>query len=216
MSESIFWSGEFLSHEDWVNLNEKAKQYLLAKGAVFEDYENFKCNGMPYVQLDDAVEHGQNPEVFKGCIVIKKGCIFNSYWTSPFPHDIVRLTVVRTRDRIGKIITGSELNGISIVAYERVEIEENVLFGPNVLIMDCDGHITDRRLAEREGDRPGPIRPVKICHGAWVGFDAMILKGVTVGEYAVVAARSVVTKDVPPYAVVAGNPARIIKTHEPK
>lgn len=45
----------------------------------------------------------------------------------------------------------------------------------------------------------------------WIGMDALILKGVTIGEGAVVAARSVVTKDVPPYCVVAGNPAQIVK-----
>jgi acetyltransferase-like isoleucine patch superfamily enzyme len=45
----------------------------------------------------------------------------------------------------------------------------------------------------------------------WIGMDAMILSGVTIGKGAVVAARSVVTKDVPPYAIVAGNPARIIR-----
>jgi maltose O-acetyltransferase len=46
----------------------------------------------------------------------------------------------------------------------------------------------------------------------WVGNGAMILKGVTIGDRAVVAARAVVTKDVPPDTVVAGNPARVVKT----
>lgn len=54
--------------------------------------------------------------------------------------------------------------------------------------------------------------PIKICDKAWVGFDCVILKGVTVGEGAVIGARSVVTNDVLPYTVVAGNPARVVKT----
>lgn len=54
-------------------------------------------------------------------------------------------------------------------------------------------------------------RPVCIKEGAWIGFNAIILKGVTVGKGAIVGAGSVVTKDVPDYAVVAGNPARVVK-----
>ncbi|WAC15521.1 acyltransferase [Dyadobacter pollutisoli] len=54
-------------------------------------------------------------------------------------------------------------------------------------------------------------KPIQIGNKVWIGFDATILKGVTIGEGAVVGAKSVVTKDVPAWAVVAGNPARIIK-----
>ncbi|MGI8509594.1 MAG: acyltransferase [Gemmatimonadaceae bacterium] len=53
--------------------------------------------------------------------------------------------------------------------------------------------------------------PIRICDKAWIGFEAAILKGVVVGEGAIVAARSVVTKDVPPWSVVAGNPAVKVK-----
>lgn len=53
--------------------------------------------------------------------------------------------------------------------------------------------------------------PIIIKDKAWIGFHSIILKGVTIGEGAIVGAGSVVTKDVPDYAVVAGNPARIVK-----
>lgn len=53
--------------------------------------------------------------------------------------------------------------------------------------------------------------PVIIKDNAWIGMSAIILKGVTVGEGAIVAAGSVVTKDVPPHTIVAGVPARVIK-----
>jgi acetyltransferase-like isoleucine patch superfamily enzyme len=63
-----------------------------------------------------------------------------------------------------------------------------------------------------EFDHP---RPVLIEENVWVGFEAVILPGVTVGRGAVVGCKTVVTEDVPPYAVVAGNPARVIRFIEP-
>ena len=54
-------------------------------------------------------------------------------------------------------------------------------------------------------------RPIRIGRNAWIGFDVCVMPGVTVGEGAIVGARSVVTNDVEPFAVVAGNPARLIR-----
>ena len=58
---------------------------------------------------------------------------------------------------------------------------------------------------------PTQKKPVRLCKGCYVGAKATILKGVTVGECAVVAAGSVVTENVPPYTVVAGVPAKVVK-----
>ena len=55
-------------------------------------------------------------------------------------------------------------------------------------------------------------KPIHIKKGAWIGAGASILAGVTVGEYAIVGAGAIVTKDVPDYAVVVGSPARVVKT----
>jgi len=57
-------------------------------------------------------------------------------------------------------------------------------------------------------------KPIRIEDHAWIGAEAMILKGVTIGEGAIIGARSVVTKDVPPYCIVAGNPAKVVKQLE--
>ena len=69
--------------------------------------------------------------------------------------------------------------------------------------MDRDYHSTshDKKI----------MKPVLIGNNVWVGCRAIILKGVTIGEGAVVAAGAVVTKDVPPFTLVAGNPARVIR-----
>jgi virginiamycin A acetyltransferase len=52
---------------------------------------------------------------------------------------------------------------------------------------------------------------IVVCNDVWIGFEAMLMPGVTVGDGAVIAAKSVVTSDVPPYAIVGGNPARVIR-----
>jgi len=54
--------------------------------------------------------------------------------------------------------------------------------------------------------------PIRVERNVWIGFDACILPGVTIGEGSVVGAKSVVTESVPPFTVVAGNPARVIRT----
>jgi acetyltransferase-like isoleucine patch superfamily enzyme len=54
-------------------------------------------------------------------------------------------------------------------------------------------------------------RPVRLGRNSWIGFEACVLPGVTIGEGSIVGARAVATEDVPPYVIVAGNPARIIR-----
>lgn len=58
-------------------------------------------------------------------------------------------------------------------------------------------------------------RPIRICDDAWIGACAMVMRGVTIGEGGIVAAGAVVTKDVPAYSIVAGNPATIIRELSP-
>lgn len=102
-----------------------------------------------------------------------------------------------------------------------IEIGNNVLIAHNVDIFDHDTHPIDPKERHEHyktiittGHSSSKInwneKPVKICDNAWIAAKSIILKGVTVGECAVVAAGSVVTKDVEPYTIVAGNPAKKI------
>ncbi|RYZ24384.1 MAG: sugar O-acetyltransferase [Chitinophagaceae bacterium] len=86
-----------------------------------------------------------------------------------------------------------------------ITIEDNVQIAPKVSLL-TESHPLDP--SERQSLIPKPIR---IKKNAWIGANATILQGVTIGENAVVAAGSVVSKDVPDNVVVAGIPARIIK-----
>src|SRR5260221_9818507 len=71
------------------------------------------------------------------------------------------------------------------------------------------------KRALRLGSSEVPARPIHIERNVWIGFDSCVLPGVRIGEGSVVGARSVVVEDVPPFSVVAGNPARLIRRLEP-
>lgn len=98
-------------------------------------------------------------------------------------------------------------------------IGSHCLFAPGVFIWDTDNHPLSRSGRHRQAEqipfsRIDPYEadggPITIGKDVWVCMDSLILGGVTVGDGAIVAARSVVTKDVPPMTIVAGCPARVI------
>lgn len=91
-----------------------------------------------------------------------------------------------------------------------IVVEDGVLFGSGVHIYTNDHAFTDKTKPISEQGYT-PSAPVVIKKGAWCGANSIILKGVTIGENSVVAAGAVVTKDVPPYCVVGGVPAKILK-----
>ncbi len=97
--------------------------------------------------------------------------------------------------------------GCVILDVVGVEIGEGVQIGPAVQLYTAD-HPRDP-ARRREGLEFG--RPISIGPFAWIGGGAIILPGVTIGADAVIGAGSVVTRDVPPGATVAGNPARILR-----
>ena len=96
-------------------------------------------------------------------------------------------------------------------AAERVQIGRNVLIASNVLICDSDHVVEPGGLPATRNDK-FVTRPVTIEDNCWIGQNAVILKGVTVGHDSIIGANSVVTRDVPACSVAVGNPARIVKT----
>ena len=94
---------------------------------------------------------------------------------------------------------------------EGVELEDEVFIGHNVTFTnDLYPRATNGNGA-LQGDADWKCIPTRVKRGASIGSGATLLCGITVGEHAMVGAGSVVTKDVPAYTVVAGNPARVIK-----
>lgn len=105
---------------------------------------------------------------------------------------------------------------------EKVKIGNYVLVSHNVNIHDTNGHPIDAELRRKHFQEIATIGhplhnldlislPVVIEDDVWIGFNSTILKGVTLGKGSIIAAASVVTKDVPPGSIVAGNPAKIIR-----
>ena len=129
-------------------------------------------------------------------------------------------------DRIGE---GSYVAApIAGAAIDRVKIGKNVYVNTNALMM-ARGGITiednvqiaaNAQLISNNHDEYDRMiltcKPVLIKEGAWIGAGATILPGVCVGKHAIVGAMSVVTKDVPDYAVVVGSPARVVKKLDPE
>jgi acetyltransferase-like isoleucine patch superfamily enzyme len=126
-------------------------------------------------------------------------------------------------DRLGSVVTignNTFVGGSTFVCADRIEVGNDVLISWGCTITDHNSHAVD--WASRRNDVSNwyggkkewthvKIRPVKICDRVWIGFNSIILSGVTIGENAVIGCGSVVTKDVAPYSVVAGNPARLIR-----
>ena len=97
-------------------------------------------------------------------------------------------------------------SGVMFTDLGGITLEDNVLIGPRANIISVN------HPAEPQARRGIILNPVRICKNAWIGANATILPGVTVGENAIVAAGAVVSKYVPPNTVVGGVPAKIIKT----
>ena len=134
---------------------------------------------------------------------------------------LVRSTVVFEREDAAVSVGDRCFLGKALISVAGgVEIGNDVLISWGVTITDHNSHSV--RFIERQRDVEDwrgstknwtgvKVGKVVIQDKVWIGFNAIILKGVTIGEGAIVGAGSVVSKDVPPFTIVAGNPARVVR-----
>jgi acetyltransferase-like isoleucine patch superfamily enzyme len=115
-------------------------------------------------------------------------------------------------------------DGVTLSTQVAVAIGDLTLLAHGVHIFDNDTHPSDPAdreahfksilgLSEERAHQIG-VGPVMIGRSCWVGFNAAIMKGVTIGDESIVAAHSVVLRDIPPCSLAAGNPARVVKALE--
>ena len=99
-------------------------------------------------------------------------------------------------------------SGCILTAMDSIEIGSDVMLAPRVYVLDVDHNFSDRtKPISKQGYT---IAPVIIEDGVWIGANAVITKGVKIGEGAIIAANAVVTQDVEPYTIVGGVPAKCI------
>ncbi|CAI3240324.1 acyltransferase [Desulfovibrio legallii] len=152
-------------------------------------------------------------------IRIGAGVSIISSWRRATAATLAAPTRLRTfgpgaRIHIGE---GAQLSGTSVTARSQtIHIGRQALLGPNCIIVDADFHAP--WPPEARATEPGLERdaPVFIGDYAWLGLNCIVLKGVRIGEGALVGAGSVVSRDVPPYCLAAGAPARVLRRLGPE
>jgi len=140
-------------------------------------------SGITIIKKNAAIKLGRKVQVYKGVKL------------SAFGNENFSEIIIGNNTSIG--------DRTEIHAGKKVEIGDRCNISWDVCIMDRDYHKFNSPTEE--------IKPVKIGNDVWIGCNVLILKGVTIGDGAVIAAGSVVTKDVAPKTLVGGNPAKVIK-----
>lgn len=157
--------------------------------------------GMPHVEIHSGAR-----------IVIGQRVTLNS-WNRNYHVNMfapVKL-VASSPGAIVEVGDDSRIHGACLHAVRSIRIGKKCLIAANTQIFDASGHevsFVDVHLRLTARDE---ARPIEVEDNVWIGAHCIILPGITIGTGSVVAAGSIVTKDVPPYVVVAGNPARIVK-----
>lgn len=133
-------------------------------------------------------------------------------WVSSNPVAPYHRVFLSTRTPGAEIRIGDRcgITGGSIVAAETVEIGDRVLIGGNCLITDTDFHPLGKEGRKTE-PQAGSSRPISIASDVFIGTQAIILKGTSIGEGSVIGAGSVVSGEVPANVIAAGNPAVVIR-----
>lgn len=114
---------------------------------------------------------------------------------------------------VGNVEIGeNSLVGLGNVIIGPVKIGNNVILAQNIVASGLNHNYTD---IEQPIHKQGvSVAPIVIEDDCWIGANTVITAGVTIGKHSVVAAGAVVTKDIPPYSVVVGNPSRVIKRYD--
>jgi acetyltransferase-like isoleucine patch superfamily enzyme len=144
-----------------------------------------------------------------GTIRIGRDVVINSTFSANPVGGVETVLLIKGPEALIEIGDEVGISNAIIAARRHIRIGNNVNIGAGVKIFDNDFHSAD--FAERAADINIPTAPVSIGDRAWIGGDATVLKGVTIGEESVIGLGSIVTRDVPPGEIWAGIPAKFIR-----
>lgn len=193
--------------------------------------------------LKDAIKNNPSLKKFIHWTLIPTGQAKPRFWVqylvNPFFHHKEKGSIVRRRTRmdifpfnrfelgkkaviedfctinngVGDMLIGDETTvGMSNVLIGPVTIGKNVIIAQNVVISGLNHNYEDVNLPiMRQGVRTSPVVVGDDC---WIGANAVITAGRTIGKHCVIAAGAIVTKDIPDFCIAAGNPAKVIKRYD--
>jgi acetyltransferase-like isoleucine patch superfamily enzyme len=149
---------------------------------------------------------------YRGKIEIQEGFVARSTVKSNSKGVFQKVVLKSEPGALIRIGSNVGISGSTISASTKIIILNNVLIGSGCLITDSDAHPIDPIARIQNLPNATKQRPIEIEDDVFIGARSIILKGVRIGKGSIVGAGSVVSLDVPPYCIVAGNPARIIRT----
>lgn len=173
---------------------------IMLRAAGVEYAEGLTLYGMPIVS------RAPNSTIRLGKRAVL--CSSSRYTALGVNHPVV----LRTLSPGAEIVVGDDvgISGGSICSASRVQIGANSMLGADVTVTDTDFHRLDSNNRRYRGHEGVTTAPVTIGENVFVGTGVVILKGVDIGNNAVIGARSVVTSDIPDDVIAAGNPCRVI------
>jgi acetyltransferase-like isoleucine patch superfamily enzyme len=178
------------------------RQITLGRGVRFSGCPIFSTSGQSRIEIGPDVFINSRPYSYHTLMAGR--CLFRT-----------------AQSGVISIGAGTRLHGASITAYSSVRIGQRCLLAGGSVVMDCGGHavsfphVEDRILSiDREGQSNiGNIKPVEIADCVWLGAGSIVMPGVSIGYGSIIAAGSVVTKNVPAMSIVGGNPAKLLRSY---
>src|SRR5947209_5800128 len=161
------------------------------------------------LRLGDRVSFGRNFQTNGRLVIQGPGRVVFGDDINAWCHAEKNVLITFTPASLITVGSGTRLNGAGIQAYTTVSTGPRCILG-STLVFDSDFHPLDP-AHRHDPDAPVSCAPIAIGRNVWLAGQSAVLKGVTIGDNSVAAFRAVVTADVPPNVVVAGNPARVVK-----
>jgi acetyltransferase-like isoleucine patch superfamily enzyme len=195
-SGNLFWHSYYFRIRINRLFNNLINLICKIRGVKIEKKINFL--GLPVIR------RYPNSNIFLG-----QGSYFNSARNSVL-EGLVKPCRFITLNGNAEIIIGRNVgaSGTTFVAASKVSIGNNVLIGAHTSIVDTDFHSADPNIRLKHDVMPS--RPVIIEDNVFIGYNCLILKGVTIGENSVIGANSVVFNSIPKNSIAVGNPCKVV------